>query len=214
MSRAPVRNQLRQRARGDAAFLRIAAVHQHDRHVRAHGHAAGDRIGQMLELLGQHVGRPEVRADQHVGLTGDQRADALRARRDHRHRVVESEWSVERRARNLSAVGHLAQYGCIGGRAHFRRHRFDRREQRDLGFGHAQQVGKADRVLHDVNLVLERGVDVDQRVGDEQRMRIGLHLDVQHVTDAPGGAQPVRRDHRMHRPPCAATRHRMDARMR
>ena len=46
-----------------------------------------------------------------------------------------------------------------------------------------------DRVLDDVPLVRQRGVDVDRGVGDEERPRIVGRVDRKDVADAPVGAQ-------------------------
>ena len=46
-----------------------------------------------------------------------------------------------------------------------------------------------DGVLDDVALVDQRRIDVDGRVGDEERPRIGGRVDREHVADAPRGAQ-------------------------
>ena len=45
---------------------------------------------------------------------------------------------------------------------------FDGREQRDFGLGDAERVGKVDRVLDNVNLVFELGLDIDGCVGDQE----------------------------------------------
>ena len=49
---------------------------------------------------------------------------------------------------------------------------------------------QVDRVLDDVALGIEVRKDVDRRVGDEQRLRIGRHVHDEDVTDATRGAQP------------------------
>jgi len=62
-----------------------------------------------------------------------------------------------------------------------------------------QSVGKLDGVLRDVHLVVERRVDVDGRVGDEQRPRVGGCVDDEDVAHAPCGAQArLRIEHGVH----------------
>ena len=54
---------------------------------------------------------------------------------------------------------------------------------------------KFDRVLHDLDLVLERGLDVDHHVADDDRARIARHVDVEHVREASSqGAQSLGAD--------------------
>ena len=65
--------------------------------------------------------------------------------------------------------------------------------------GKAQRVREVDRVLHDVDLVLQRRRDVDRGVGDDQRLGVGRHVHDEAVADAPRRAQPgVALDHRAH----------------
>ena len=49
----------------------IGAAGKHDGYARAHYNAAGLRIGQVLQLLGQHIARLQIWHDQDVGLTCD-----------------------------------------------------------------------------------------------------------------------------------------------
>ena len=52
-----------------------------------------------------------------------------------------------------------------------------------------ERNGQVDRVLADVDLVLQRRRDVDRRVGDDQHLVIGRHVHDEHVADAAAGAQ-------------------------
>ena len=70
--------------------------------------------------------------------------------------VVERQRAVEHAARDLAAVGHLAQRRRLDGRGDLRVDRLDGRQDRDAHLGEAQRVAEIDRVLHDVDLVLER----------------------------------------------------------
>ena len=76
-------------------------------------------------------------------------------------------------------------------------HGLHRGQDRDVRVAHAERMRKVDRVLHDVDLVLQRRIDVDRGVGDEQRPRIAGHVDDEDMAHAPGRAQPVprRRSH-------------------
>ena len=50
---------------------------------------------------------------------------------------------------------------------------------------------QVDGVLDDVHLVLERGLDVDGRIGDHERVRIGGDVGKEHVAEAACGTQTV-----------------------
>ena len=55
--------------------------------------------------------------------------------------------------------------------------------------GSAERMGEVDRVLDDVDLVLQRRSDVHRRVGNDQRLGVGGHVHDETVADAPRGAQ-------------------------
>ena len=66
-----------------------------------------------------------------------------------------------------------------------------------FGLLEPERPRQIDRVLADVDLVVERRRDVDRRVGDDQHLVIGRHVHDEDVADAPAGAQPgLARDHR------------------
>ena len=111
---------------------------------------------QERQALREHVAGLEIGHDQHVRAPRDRRHDLLDRRRLGADRVVERERAVEDPAGDLAAVGHLAQRRRFDGRRHVRVHRLDRRQDRDPHLRDAQRVGEVDRVLHDVDLVLER----------------------------------------------------------
>ena len=71
-------------------------------------------------------------------------------------------------ARDLSALGHLAQRGRVERRRHLRVDRLDRGQDRDLRRLDAEGHGEIDGVLADIDLVLQRRRDVDRRVGDDR----------------------------------------------
>ena len=87
-----------------------------------------------------------------------------------------------------SAILHSARR--VERRRHLRIDRLDRGQDRDLRLLHAERHREIDRVLADVDLVLERRRDVDRRVGDDEDLVVGRHVHDEHVADAPAGAQP------------------------
>ena len=68
----------------------------------------------------------------------------------------------------VSTAARIATFGCVD----------------------AERDRQIDRVLADVDLVLERRRDVDRRVGDDEHLVIGRHVHDEHVADAAAGAQP------------------------
>ena len=197
--RLVARQQQRDRAGGQAGECLVGAAGQNDRHACAE-HDAGDlRLGQILELLRQHVPGLEVGHHEDVGTAGDRRDNPFRLGRLRRHRIVEGERTVENAAGDLAAIGHLAKRGRVERGPDLLRDGLDRRENRHARLRDAQSVRQIDRILDDVALVRQRGIDVDRRVGDEERPRIVGRVDRKDVADAPGGAQAALAvDHRMH----------------
>src|SRR5207247_1660111 len=103
---------------------------------------------------------------------------------------VESERTVEDAARDLPAVSHLAESGGIDRRLDLRVQHLHGREDRDPRLLYPEDMRQVDRVLDDVALGVEVGRDVDRRVGDEERPRVGRHVDHEDVADAPRRAEP------------------------
>ena len=112
-------------------------------------------------------------------VTGDVRCLILRGL--YADGGVEGQRSVENAARDLPAIGHLAESRGFHRGRDLRVNRFDCREQRDLGLRNAERVRQIDRILHDVNLVLELRFDVDGRVGNQQGARVGRRVHDEHV---------------------------------
>ena len=111
--RRVARQQQRDGAGAEPCQRLVGAAGQDDRHARAQ-HDAGDLgLGEIFELLGQHVAGLEVGHDEDVGLPGDRRDDALGLGGLLRDRIVEGQRAVEDAAGDLAAVGHLAQRGGI-----------------------------------------------------------------------------------------------------
>ena len=90
---------------------------------------------------------------------------------------------------DLPAIGHLAERGGVERRRHLRVDGLDRRQNRDLRPLHAKRHREIDRVLADVDLVLQRRRDVDRGVGDDEDLVIGRHVHDEHVTEAAAGAE-------------------------
>ena len=61
-----------------ARKLPFGAAGQDNRNARAENNAGGDRAGQVIELLGDHVSRFERRRDKNIGMPGDRRRNAFR----------------------------------------------------------------------------------------------------------------------------------------
>ena len=102
-------------------------------------------------------------------------------------------------AGDLPPVGHLAQRRRVDRRGDFRRHRLHSRKDGHLGQRPAEAMRQVNRVLADISLVFQRRSDVDRRVGDHQRLRIGGHRHDEGVADPPAGPQPGGRgDHGAH----------------
>ena len=171
----------------------IGARGQDDRHPRAEHDAGRVGLRQEVEVLGEHVAGFEIGHDQDLRLPRDRGLDALDPRRLGIDRVVEGERSVEHAAGDLAAVGHLAERRGLDGRGDLWCDRFDRGQDRDPRRAKADLGEEIDGVLHDVALGVEIGSDVDCRIGDEQRVRMGRHVHDEHMADPPRGAQAGRR---------------------
>ncbi len=119
----------------------------------------------------------------------------LRLGRLRRHGVVEGERSVEPASDDLAAIGHLAERRRVDGRTDVGRDRLHRREDRHAGNYDADRAREIDGVLHDVALLDQRRIDVDRRVGDEQRARIARRVDGEDMAQAAIRAQSGFRTH-------------------
>jgi hypothetical protein len=63
------------------------------------------------------------------------------------------------------------QRGRLDRRQYFRIDRLRRRQDRHPGFRETDSMREIDRVLHDVDLILQRRRDVHRRIGDDQRSK-------------------------------------------
>lgn len=52
-------------------------------------------------------------------------------------------------------------------------------------------MSQVDRVLHDVALVVEIGIDIDRRVGDEERAWIAWRVDREYMAARPAARSAV-----------------------
>jgi len=95
----------------------VSTAREDDRHPRAQHDARGLRIGQVFQLLGQHVTRFEIRHDQNVGLTSDWGEEAFRAGRFPRHRGIKRQRAIYHPASDLprSAILHSAPASRVEG---------------------------------------------------------------------------------------------------
>ena len=78
-------------------------------------------LGEIGQILRQHVAGLEVRHDQDLRPAGHLGFDALDPRGFGIDRVIEGKRSVENAAGDLPAVGHLAERGRFDGRRNLRR---------------------------------------------------------------------------------------------
>jgi hypothetical protein len=72
-----VHDQPGQCARGDPGERTVRPAGENHRDSRTHDKSGGLRISEVVQLLGQHVARLQIRCDQNVGLPGDCRDDPL-----------------------------------------------------------------------------------------------------------------------------------------
>ena len=147
------------------------------------------RTAQVFKLFGQHVAAFEVWDDENIGLTGDGRDQSLDFGGLGADGGVEGQWTVENAAGDLAAVCHFAESRSVEGGFDLRVYGFDGGEQRHLGLGNAEGVGQVDGVLHDVDLILKLGGDVDGRIRDQQGTGVGRGVHDENVGDAAGSAK-------------------------
>ncbi len=138
---------------------------------------------EVLQLLREHVASLQVGDHQDIGRAGDVGPDALDLGGHRGDGVIERQWPVQLTAADLPTLVHLAQRRCIERGPHARVDRLDRGQQRNARPHDAQCVRQRDRVAHDIGLVLERGFNVDCRVGDQQRADMARHIQPEDVTE-------------------------------
>ena len=148
-------------------------------------------------MLGQDVARFQIGNQQNVSVARHLGLDALDFRRHLANGVIHRQRPVQQPAGDLPPVGHLAQRGGVGGRGDLDADGFHRRQNRHLGFLNPQNFGQINGVLADVALVVERGIDVDRGVGDQQQFVVGRHVHAEHMADPALGANAGIRAHRL-----------------
>jgi hypothetical protein len=98
--------------------------------------------------------------------------------------VVERERPVQKRARDLTPVSHLAQSGGVDRRGNLCRNRLHCAEQRDADLIVAHRMREIDRVLDNIDLGVEIGGDAHCRIGDDDRFHMARHVHNEAVADA------------------------------
>ena len=148
---------------------------------------AASRLGQVFQLLGQHVARPRGRAPR--GCRPGRRP----ARRCPWRLAAASETALSKASGPSStppvicprsAILHSAAASSV--ERDLRADGFDGRQDRHPRLGDPQDMRQVDGVLDDVALVLEVGIDVDRRVGDEERPRVSRRVHHKDMADAAG----------------------------
>ena len=163
--------------------LRVGPARQDDRHPRPEHDPGRIRIGQEGQALGQHVAGLEVGDDKHVGLPGNRRSDVLDLGRAEIDGVVEGERPVQDAARDLAAVGHLAERRGFDGGRNLRVHGFHGGQDGDPNGLDAERMREIDGVLDDVDLVLQGRGDVDRRIGHDQGRLMARHVHDEAMAD-------------------------------
>ena len=136
-----------------------------DRHPGAKDNARSLCIGQVLQLLGQHIARLQVWHNENIGPASDRGDDAFGTGSFRRHRVIKGQRAIYDSAGDLTAIGHLAQRCRFQGGLDLRSDGFDGRENRDPGNRIAEYVSQIDGVLHDITFRLQVGIDVEGSIG-------------------------------------------------
>ena len=114
--------------------------------------------------------------------------DILDPSRFRTDRVVQCQWAIEYAAGDLSAVGHLAQGGGFDRRLQLGIDLLHRRQDGNLRRFDLQGVRQVDRVLHDIDLVLEGRKYVDRSVGNDQHVAMMRNIHDEAMTEPSGGA--------------------------
>lgn len=96
-------------ARSGTGFRRIGTAGKDDGDTGAEDDAGGQRVGQIFQLLGDHVAGLEIGDDEYFSMAGDGRLDALGLAATMETALSKAgERAVENAAGDLAAVCHLA----------------------------------------------------------------------------------------------------------
>src|SRR6185369_2585658 len=96
----------------------VGAAGENHRHLCAQDQPGAVGIRKKSQLLGENVSGFEIGSEQNVGISGNCRLDTFRLCRLLTDRIVEREWAIENSARDLAALGHLAECRGIERRRH------------------------------------------------------------------------------------------------
>ena len=124
-------------------------------------------------------------------MAGDRAGDALDRGRLGVDRIVEGERPVDDGAFDLPTVGHLAQGRRVQRRRHVGVDGLHGGQHSDARLGHAQRMGAVDGIADDIGLGGQVRCDVDGRVGNEERARIGRNIHDEDMRHATIGAQAL-----------------------
>ena len=160
----------------------------------------GIGMGQIRELLDQHVCGSKVRSQKDIRITCHLRFDAFGQCSFLGNCIIESQRSVKNCTLDLAALCHLAQNGRINGGNDFGVHRLDGGQNTHLRRFDPQHIGKANGILNDMRLVGGIREDVDDTIGGSAKgFGLGRHTDHKNVADTTIGAQAtITADNRCH----------------
>jgi hypothetical protein len=184
-----VRDQRGQHAGGHAHFHRLAPAEQHHRHLGTQGHARSERTKHAGDRAQQQRPRLEARYDEHVGGAGNLRVHAVGVRGGSGERAVRGQRPVDHSAGNHALGGHLGQRRRVRGRGQRGRHALDGAQHGDQRRRGPDRVRKIDRVLHDVAFGRQRGRNIEQRIGENERAGITWRVDEKGMGEPPLPAQ-------------------------
>ena len=167
------RQQQRDRAGAEPRQGLVGAAGQNDRHAGAEHDAGNLCLGQIFELLRQHVAGFEIGHDKNVRLTGDRRDDAFGLGSLRRDRIVEGERPIEDAAGDLAAIGHLAQSAPRRWWILFSTSRSQPQRGWRLSGSAMPRAWASSMAFWTMSTLSSSvGIDVDGGIGDKQRPRI------------------------------------------
>ena len=101
---------------------------------------------------------------QDIGSASDRRDNLLERCRLGADRIVQCERAIQQGADDLSAISHFAQSGSFNDRGHLGADCFHRAQDGHSDLRDTHGMRQADRILDDVNLVVQRRRNVDRCV--------------------------------------------------
>ena len=142
-------------AGGGTGFGGVGTTGQDDGHFGPEYDASSQGVGQIFELFGDHVTGFQVGNHQDFGVAGNGRLDAFGFCGDDGDGVVERQGAIEDATLDLPTVSHFAERSGVECGLDFRVDGFDRRQNRNFGFGNADNVGQINRVTDDVGFFFQ-----------------------------------------------------------